>query len=110
VRRLPPQATPGPMPLYARISRDAQQQEQLTLYCGWEDFHQRKLGDRLYRTVVAQLRARSLVGPLMVAELELSGAFEAGQLQTLHYLEYKRSIEQALRAAEGFIDNASQHG
>ena len=29
-----------------------------------------------------------------------SVVFEAGQLQTLHYLDYKRSIEQALRQAE----------
>ena len=100
VRRLPPQADPGPMPLHARISRDARQGEQLTLYCGWEDFHQRTLGDRLYPTVVRQLRARGVSGPLRVAELELSGSFEAGQLQTLHYLDYKRSIEQALRQAE----------
>src|SRR5690606_9989321 len=75
VRRLPPQADPGATPLLARISRDAQQGEQLTLYCGWEDFHQRTLGDRLYPTVVRQLRARGVSGPLRVAELELSGSF-----------------------------------
>ena len=100
VRRLPPQAGPGEMPIHVRISRDAQQHEQISLYCGWEDFHQHTLGNRLYPTVVRQLRARGLTGPLMVAELELSGAFEPGQLQTVHYLEHKRSIEQALRAAD----------
>lgn len=100
VRRLPPKAEPGKTPIHARISRDAQQREQITLYCGWEDFHQQKLGGRLYQTVVSHLRARGLTDPLRIAELELSGAFEAGELQTLHYLEYKRNIEQALRQAE----------
>lgn len=100
VRRLPPKADAGTMPLLARISRDAQGREQLSLYCGWEDFHQKNLGEGLFREVVRRLRAGGWAGPMLIAELELSGAFEAGSLQTFHYLEYKRRIEQALRDAE----------
>lgn len=97
VRRLPPQAVADPMPLNARISRDARDQEWLSLHCGWEDFHQQEWGDRLFDAVAGYLRQRG--APRWLAELELSGVFEGDRLQTAQYLQRKRRIEDALEQA-----------
>lgn len=101
VRRLPPNAEPGSLPLSACVHRDAQQCDRITLYCGWDGFHQQDHGPRLYAALASEMRARGKKGPLMLTELQLSGLYEAGHVQTAHYLEYKRRIERELQAEPG---------
>ena len=97
VRRLPPRAEPGAPPLRAHVHRDARGREWITLCAGRTAFAERTLGGGLYAAVVGWWRAQGEAGAPLVAEMALSGAFDAKN--TLDYLERKQRIELALRQA-----------
>src|SRR5690606_22503770 len=97
VRRLPPRAEPGALPLRAQVHRDARGREWITLCAGRTAFAERTLGGGLYAAVVGWWRAQGQAGAPLVAEMALSGAFDAKN--TLDYLERKQRIEGARRQA-----------
>ncbi len=74
-----------------------------TMYCGDREFSTLEHGDKLFEEVayhVVQQRASGAAYPIYITDIDLSrnllGSDASGGLQTVHFLNYKKRIEQRL--------------
>jgi adenylate cyclase class 1 len=74
-----------------------------TMYCGDREFSTLEHGDRLFEEVarhVVEQRASGAAYPIYITDIDLSrnllGAEASSGLQTVHFLNYKKRIEQRL--------------
>lgn len=86
-----------------------------TIYCGDREFSSLEFGPDLYREVaihIIQLRKASAAYPIYITDIDVPesvlDARSEGQVQTVHYLNYKKQIEDQLNAAlDGGDKNAN---
>ena len=72
-----------------------------TIYCGGREFSSLEFGSRLYARVAAHLLALRSAGeryPIHITDIEVSNAADDG-VQTVHYLQARQVVEQALNEA-----------
>jgi adenylate cyclase class 1 len=82
------------------------EQAQLTIYCNDVEFPGLEYGGRLYAEVAAFVLKQRLSGaryPVYITDIGLPrallGGTAGGRIQTIHFLNYKRRIEERLRQA-----------
>ncbi len=78
----------------------------LTIFCGDVEFSYMEHGNNLFNIVagyVIEQRASGLKYPIYITDIDISTGFigrvEADKLQTIHYLNYKKRIEDKLNQA-----------
>lgn len=91
------------------------QQTQITIYCQAQEFSSFSLGKTLFRSVAAHIlnvRKQRLNYPIYVTDIDADEAIlgiRAGtSIQTIHYLNFKKKIEDKLNQALGEL--FTQHG
>lgn len=79
---------------------------EFTIYIGNHEFSSLEFGDTLYREVAAHILELRKLGPrypIYITDIDLApqivGLTSADQLQMVHYLEYKKQIEDRLNLA-----------
>ncbi len=79
---------------------------EFTIYIDDHEFSSLEFGDDLYRRVashILELRKNGPLYPIYITDIDLSheivGMTSAAQLQTVHYLDYKKRIEDKLNIA-----------
>ncbi|WP_343578100.1 class I adenylate cyclase [Pseudomonas sp.] len=103
-RRTAPQALEA-MPYYnvqAIIEPGDGQRARTTLYCNHREFSELEYGDGLFQAVARHIlsqRSGQERYPCYITDLDLTAMQEGGELQTVHFLRYKQSLELALNRA-----------
>jgi adenylate cyclase class 1 len=87
---------------------------EFTIYMDAREFSSLEFGDELFQEVaryVLERRKSGLRYPIYITDIDLShrlaGVAGADQLQTVHYLEYKKLIEEHLNRALAALDGDS---
>jgi adenylate cyclase class 1 len=81
-----------------------------TIYCGDEEFTSLEYGNGLFREVARHVMTQRQSGlryPIYITDINLPSAMlgeEAGRRQTIHFLNYKRQIEDRLNEALHELD------
>jgi adenylate cyclase class 1 len=77
-----------------------------TVYCGDKEFSSIEYGDNLFHVIATYIMKRRLSGeryPIYITDLDISPAIlgmdPSSDLQTIHYLKYKKHIENKLNQA-----------
>lgn len=88
-------------------------QPRFTIYCNDVEFPGLEHGDRLYNAVAAYVIQQRQSGsryPIYITDIDLPrtllGGEAGGHIQTIHYLNYKKQIEEKLTQAIALIDAA----
>ncbi len=96
------------------IARSVGRQVDYTLYCDHREFSSLQYGEDLYTEFARHVVARREQGgryPIYVTDIDVSrdvlGAEVRGAIQTVHYLNYKKRIEERLRRALDELGPAS---
>ncbi|AGI26656.1 adenylate cyclase [Pseudomonas sp. ATCC 13867] len=103
-RRSAPQALEA-LPYYnvqAIIEPGDGQRARTTLYCNHREFSELEYGDGLFQAVAKHIlgqRSGQERYPCYITDLDLTAMQDGGELQTVHFLRYKQSLEQALNRA-----------
>ncbi|MCP8466889.1 class I adenylate cyclase [Pseudomonas sp. ZM23] len=103
-RRNAPQALEA-LPYYnvqAIVEPGDGQRARTTLYCNHREFSELEFGAELFQAAARHILDRRRGQeryPCYITDLDLSAMQEGGELQTVHFLRYKQSLEQALNRA-----------
>ncbi|MCJ8170533.1 class I adenylate cyclase [Atopomonas sediminilitoris] len=76
--------------------------EHITLYCDHREFSELEYGAKVYQAAARHILSQRQGGeryPCHLTDLDLSRLFNEAQTQTVHYLRYKRDIEDTLNKA-----------
>ena len=86
--------------------------QNLTIYCNDVEFTSLEYGNNLFREVAAYIlgqRRSGLRYPIYITDIDLPRTLlsdePSGHIQTIHFLNYKKHIEQRLNEALGQLDN-----
>ncbi|PJI46824.1 MAG: class I adenylate cyclase [Pseudomonas sp.] len=107
-QRIERRSAPQPLesvPFYnvqAIVEPGESQRARTTLYCNHREFSELEFGSGLFQAVARHILDRRRGQeryPCYITDLDLSALREGGELQTVHFLRYKQSLEQALNRA-----------
>lgn len=107
-QRIERRNTPQPLealPFYnvqAIVEPGEGQRARTTLFCNHREFSELEFGNELFQAVARHILDRRRGQeryPCYITDLDLSAMREGGELQTVHFLRYKQSLEQALNRA-----------